>query len=111
MAKYKKVESTEEVCSFKEVSKVEVEDEIVTAMKEGQAKILELEAENAKLLAEIARVRKGPQTSKTGAHFIAQLRETDIPGVNKTCKCCTRRVPIREMHDGVVEFCKKCSEM
>lgn len=111
MAKYKKVEVDEEVCSFKEVSNVEVEDEVIDAMKEGQAKILELEAENARLLAEVERVRRGPETSPLGVPFINQLRETDIPGMNRTCKCCSRRVPLHEMHDGVVEFCKTCARM
>ena len=111
MAKYKKVEVNEDVCSFEEVSKVEVEGEIVAAMKEGQVKILELEAENARLLNEIERVREGPQTSPLGNHFVNELRQSDIPGVNRTCKCCTKRVPVSDMHEGPSEFCKTCARM
>jgi hypothetical protein len=45
MTKYKKVDSDPTVSTFQEVDKVEVEDEVIAAMEEGHAKIIELEAE------------------------------------------------------------------
>lgn len=111
MTKYKKVEVEEEVNTFEEMPKSEVDKEIVAAMKEGQEKIIELERENARLMKEIERIRKGPETSPLGMGFIKELRQQDIPGVNRTCKCCTKRVPLDEMQTGPSEFCKECARM
>lgn len=53
------------------------------------------------------RARKGPPTHPMGEHGIQDLRSRDMPGVNKTCKCCSKRVPIAEIGSNP-EFCVQC---
>ena len=145
MTKYKKVDSVVEISTaIREVDKVEVEDEVIAAMEEGHAKIVELEAEckllrdaqdvveaeNVKLKASeaesdllrvnslemIAELRKEvkkltpnvPPVHPKKMGFIRDLRLRDTPKVNKTCACCSRRLPLSKMDDGNSEFCDDC---
>ena len=84
-------------------------------MKEGMDKEKQLEDKDARikeLEAELAALRKltrdGPPTHEVGRKFIEDLRKQDIPNVNRTCRCCTRRLPLREMESSKVEFCNDC---
>jgi len=135
MAKFKKVDVTEEVSEFVEQTPREVDAEIIEAMKEGQAKIEELEADIERLTAgneslkkvtmerldligeledENAGLKKQlepkdpPKVNKRRWGFIKDLRKRDTPEVNKTCAGCTRRCSWKEMDYGKSDFCDKC---
>lgn len=132
MAKFKKVEVTEEVSTFKEQDNREVDAEIIEAMKEGQAKIEELESENEVLRQResetasyrvkdsetIAKLRNDlevalkpkdpPKVNKKRWAFIHDLRLRDTPGETKTCAGCTKRCTWKEMDYGKSDFCDKC---
>lgn len=132
MPKFTKVEVDEDVTTYTEQTNKEVEDEIIEAMKEGQAKIAELEAENEKLKAEknklgelvdtrsvelacarlayeeVIKPKPIPEVNKKRWSLINDLRKRDTPGVTKTCACCTRRCSWKKMDYGKSEFCDKC---
>ena len=130
MAKYKQVETKPDVCEFKEVTKSEVEDSVIAAMEEGQAKIAELaaeitalkeaeatqraaldvvEAENVELKAKVVELTPNvPKVHEKKMAFINDLRERDTKGLNKTCASCSRRLPIAKMANGAANFCDDC---
>jgi len=81
-------------------------------IKEIEKKFDELAAEHEVIKAELQatkdRLKNGPPTNKVGIAFINDLRKQDIPKVNRTCRCCSRRVPLKGMESRIIEFCNDC---
>jgi len=71
--------------------------------QEDRIKELEVELVNIK-----DRLEQGPPTHQVGNKFIEDLRKQDIPKVNRTCRCCSRRVPLKLMERRGIEFCVDC---
>lgn len=84
------------------------QESMIKALEACVSKDTDSEAEIAKLKELLKKAKAGPQVHECGMKSINELRKQDIPKVNRTCSCCTRRVPLKMMNMRPSEFCSDC---
>lgn len=108
-----------------EVTKEEVEDEVLDAVEEAKEdvvpvvltsesvlppRLLEIMKEKEKLIDtcnEITKPKPEPKPAPSRA-LIHALRKQDVVGVNRTCAACARRRPIDMFVCSKNEICREC---